>query len=98
MRKWENVKSEIEKSFTKEDLKEIDFEMQIIEATIEARKKKKISQQELSKLTGITQSSIARVESGTHSPSMNTLIRMLTPMGYTLKVVPIKKINKFKNH
>ncbi len=98
MRKWEDVKSEIEQNFTKEDLKEIDFEMQIIEATIEARKKKKISQQELSKLTGITQSSIARVESGTHSPSMNTLIRMLTPMGYTLKVVPIKKINKFKNH
>ena len=98
MRKWEDVKSEIEQNFTKEDLKEIDFEMQIIEATIEARKKKKISQQELSKLTGITQSSIARVESGTHSPSMNTLIRMLTPMGYTLKVVPIKKIYKFKNH
>ena len=66
------------------------MEMEIIQATIEARKNKKMSQEELSKRSGLKQSAIARVESGVHSSSINTLIKILYPLGYTLKVVPIK--------
>ena len=69
---------------------EIRMEMKIIQATIEARKNKKMSQEELSKRSGLKQSAIARVESGVHSSSINTLIRILYQLGYTLKVVPIK--------
>lgn len=92
--KWEEFEREL--NITSEEEEEIRLEMEIIEATIEARKKKKMSQEELSKRSGLKQSAIARVEAGKHSPSTSTLIRMLYPMGYTLKVVPINS-KKYSN-
>lgn len=86
--KWEEFEKTL--NITQEQEEEIRMEMEIIQATIEARKSKKISQEELSKRTGLKQSAIARVESGVHSSSINTLIKILYPLGYTLKVVPIK--------
>lgn len=83
---WEEVKKEL--NITPEQQAEIDLEVEIIQATIEARKSKKITQEELSRKSGLKQSTIARVENGKHSPTTNTLIRMLYPLGYTLKVVP----------
>ena len=85
--KWEEFEKTL--NITPEQ-EEIRMEMEIIQATIEARKNKKMSQEELSKRSGLKQSAIARVESGAHSSSINTLIRILYPLGYTLKVVPIK--------
>lgn len=86
-KKWEEFEKTL--NITPEQ-EEIRMEMEIIQATIEARKNKKMSQEELSKRSGLKQSAIARVESGVHSSSINTLIRILYPLGYTLKVVPIK--------
>ena len=91
---WEEVKKEIEKDFTEEDLAEIEIEKQIIQATIRAREKNDTTQTDLSKKTGLKQSAIARVEKGLHSPSVSTLVKILTPLGYTLSVVPIKKAKK----
>ena len=97
-RTWEELKEEL--NITPEQQEEIDLEVEIIQATIDARKKKNITQEELSKKSGLKQSTIARVEKGKHSPTANTLIRMLHPMGYTLKVVPIsnKKVNNKENN
>lgn len=86
--KWEEFEKTL--NITPEQEEEIRMEMEIIQATINARKSKKISQEELSKRSGLKQSAIARVESGVHSSSVNTLIKILHPLGYTLKVVPIK--------
>ena len=63
--------------------------MEIIQATIEAIKNNKLSQEELSQKTGLKQSAIARLEKGIHSPSISTLVKILNPLGYTLKVVPV---------
>ncbi len=87
---WKDVKKELEEDFTKEDFEEMEIEKQIIRATIEARKNRNITQTELSEKIGIKQPVIARVEKGVHSPSVSTLVKILTPLGYTLKVVPIK--------
>lgn len=91
MRKWEDVKKEIETDFTPEDFEEMELEKQVIRATIEARKKANITQQELSKLSGIIQPSIAKIERGVRIPQYTTLIKLLYPLGYTLKVVPLGK-------
>lgn len=91
MRKWEDVKKEIETDFTPEDFEEMELEKQVIRATIEARKKANITQQELSKLSGIIQPSIAKIERGVRIPQYTTLIKLLYPLGYTLKVVPLEK-------
>ena len=61
---------------------------------IDARKKNKISQRELANKSGLMQPVIARIESKARSPRVSTLLRMLYPLGYTLKVVPLNKNKK----
>lgn len=89
---WENVKASMK--FTPEEEEEIKLEEQIIDATIEARRKNSLSQRELSKKAGIKQPAIARIEKRSGSPRVATLIKLLYPMGYTLKVVPLTKKRK----
>ena len=90
---WEEVEKEL--NITPEQEEEIRIEMEIIKATIEARRKRKITQEEISKRSGLTQSVVARVESGTHSPTIQTMVRYLHAIGYTLKVVPTNNYKKF---
>ena len=87
--KWKDFEKEL--NITKEQEEEIRLEMEIIEASIQARENKKISQRELSKLSGIKQPAIARIEKRVNSPSISTLIKLLYPMGYTLKVVSLEE-------
>ncbi len=87
---WKEIKKELK--FTPEEEAEMKLEIELIEATIEARKKAKITQRELSEKTNITQPSIAKIESLSRSPQVSTLIKLLYPLGYTIKVVPIKEI------
>ena len=85
---WNEFEKEL--NITPEQEIEIRLEMDIIKATIEARKNAKISQSELSRKTRIKQPAIARFEKGLHSPTISTLIKMLVSMGYGIKVVPLK--------
>ena len=87
--KWDEFEKKL--NISKEQEEEIQLEMDLIRTTIEIRKKSHISQSELSRKTGIKQPAIARFEEGIHSPTIGTLMKMLVPMGYTLKIVPIKK-------
>lgn len=86
---WKKVRENLK--LTKEQEEEIRIEEEIIEAVIRARKEKKLTQQQLSDITGIKQPAIARIENGTNSPMVSTLMKMLYSMGYTLKVVPLEK-------
>ena len=91
---WEEVKQSL--NITPEEEAEIQLEMDLIEAVIKARQKSNLSQRELSKISKIQQPTIARIESRARSPQASTLIRMLYPMGLTLRVVPLdeKKVKK----
>lgn len=93
---WKDVKKEIEENFTEDDFEEMELEKDIIRATIEARKNAKLTQQELSELTGIVQSSIAKIENFVRTPQYTTLMKLLRPMGYTIKVVPLNKTKSNK--
>ena len=89
---WEEVKEDL--NFSPEQEAEIQLEMDIIQATIEARKKCKLTQRELSKKSGVKQPVIARIEKCVNSPQTSTLIKLLYPMGYTLRVVPLDDLKK----
>ncbi len=89
---WKDVKKEL--NFTAEEEAEMKLEMELIEATIEARKKANLTQRDLSEKSGVIQPSIAKIESFARSPQASTLIKLLYPMGYTLKVVPLKEKKK----
>lgn len=84
---WDDFRKEL--NITPEQEARIQFETELIEATIQARKKNNLSQRELSKKTGIKQPAIARIERGLHSPKVDTLMKLLFAMGYTLRVVPL---------
>ena len=56
----------------------------IIEGLIKARQEKNISQRELEKLSGVRQPVIARMESGVTSPQLETVLKILAPLGKTL--------------
>ena len=87
--KWEEFEKELNINLQQEE--EIRLEMDIIKATIEARKKNKLTQRELSRKSGVKQPVIARIEKCVNSPQTSTLIKLLYPMGYTLRVVPLDK-------
>ena len=89
---WNQLKENLNLSY--EEKEEIQLEMDLIETVIQARKEKDLSQRDLAKITGIKQPSIARIESYSHSPQVSTLLKLLYPIGYTLKVVPIKTNKK----
>ena len=89
-RNWKEVKKEIESDFTPEELEEMKLEKDVILATIAARKNANLTQKELSEKTGIIQPSIAKIEKFARIPQYTTLIKLLYPLGYTLKVVPLK--------
>ncbi len=58
----------------------------IIQALIEARKQKGITQKELSEKTGITQADISRIENGSRNPSLAMLKRLANGVGMRLKL------------
>ena len=48
------------------------------------------SQRELAELSGVKQPAIARMESLKSTPQIDTLLKILAPLGYTLSITPIK--------
>ncbi|MDP2843596.1 MAG: helix-turn-helix transcriptional regulator, partial [Acetobacterium sp.] len=49
------------------------------------------SQQKLADLTGLKQPAIARLENLKSIPKIDTLFKLLDPLGYTLAIVPKEK-------
>ena len=63
----------------------------LIGELIKARQERGISQKQLEELSGVKQPIIARMEKGATNPQINTLIKVLAPLGKTLAVVPLEK-------
>lgn len=72
-----------------EERERINFEVSLIGKIIEARESKGLSQRELAELSGVKQPAIARMESMKSTPQIDTLIKLLMPLGYTLAIVPL---------
>jgi DNA-binding XRE family transcriptional regulator len=66
----------------------IEFEVELIGKLVEAREAKGLTQEQLAKAAGVKQSAIARLENLKATPQIDTLFKILTPMGYKLAIVP----------
>ena len=73
-----------ESRVTPEERRKIDFEVELIGKMIEAREKKGYSQRELAELSGVKQPAIARMESLKSTPQIDTLLKILAPLGVYL--------------
>lgn len=90
---WEDVEKQL---YTPEEIAASDLRAAIMCELIDARNEKGISQKKLETLSGVKQPVIARMETGTTSPRLDTVLKVLAALGKTLKIVPIveSEINK----
>lgn len=86
--------------FLNEQLKDPDFrnewediqpEMDVIRAMVDARISQNLTQKELAERTGINQADISKLENGTRNPSLKLLKRLADGMGMTLKIEFVPK-------
>ena len=66
---------------------EIQPEMAIIRAIVEAREASHLTQKELSERTGIAQAEISKLENGSRNPSIKLLQRLAAGLRMNLKIV-----------
>ena len=77
--------------FTPEEIAECDLKMALIGELIKARQERGISQRKLEELSGVKQPVIARMEKGSTTPQIGTVIKVLAPLGKKLTIVPIEQ-------
>lgn len=85
---WDEFRKEL--NLTEEEEKLIEMEKELIRAMIRIREEKGLTQAQLAEMCDVKQPVIARMEKDTHSPQIDSLLRVLMPMGYTLQIVPIE--------
>lgn len=89
---WKELRSELNISNESENI--INLEKEIIRAMVNIREEKGLTQAEVAELCDVKQPVIARMESSVHSPQVNSLLKILTHLGYTLEIVPMKNKSK----
>jgi len=94
------------KEFLKESLKnpevkkaydELAPEYDLIQAMINGRKQLNMTQNDLSKKTGITQADISRIENGTRNPSLTMMKRIAEALGMSLRLEFVKDNKSISN-
>ncbi len=91
MRTWEDFKKNAKdvNPDIKEDIEEMETLALIVSAIIEKRNELGYSQRELADICGLPHSSVARIEACTVKPKVETLIKIMKPLGLTLSAVAI---------
>ena len=89
MRTWEDFKRDAKavSNITKEDIEEMEELASIINIIINRRTELGISQRELAEICGLPHSSVARIESCAVKPKIETLIKIMRPLGLTLTAI-----------
>lgn len=72
----------------------LEQEYHIIGELVRIREMQRMSQKSLSEMVEMSQPSLARLESKRISPGIDTMLKLLAPLGYTLDVVPIEEKNR----
>lgn len=88
---WDKVKEELKavNNTSKQIVEDVEAYVQIIAALNSKRQELGITQRDLAKLCKIPQSSVARIESFKVSPNIDTLLKLLRPLGLTLSVTSL---------
>nr|MBQ4319076.1 helix-turn-helix transcriptional regulator [Clostridia bacterium] len=88
MKTWNDYKKYVEETDpqARADIEEAEQIAEIVSELIKQRNALGISQRELADLCGMPQSSVARIESFKTTPNLDTLIKIMQPLGLTLKV------------
>lgn len=63
---------------------------ELVSEIVRLRKEQGITQKKLEELSGVKQPIIARMETGTNTPQLSTVLKLLIPLGKTLAVVSLE--------
>ncbi len=85
---WDEVEKEL---FTPEEIAASDLKVTLIGELIKARNERGISQKRLEELSGVSQPVIARMEKGSTTPQIGTVIKVLASLGKKLAIVPLEQ-------
>ena len=86
---WEDVRKEM---FTPEEIEESNLRVALIGELVKARTERGLSQKQLEELSGVKQPVIARMENGSTTPNLSTILKVLAPLGKTLYIGDLKEI------
>lgn len=88
MRNWNDYKEHVKQadSQAKNDIEEMEELALIVGTIIEKRTALGISQRDLADMCGIPQSSVARIETFKTTPNLDTLLKIMQPLGLKLTV------------
>lgn len=85
------MEKEIVKDYVNNEEFLLEKEDHIISELVRIRGVQSMSQKRLSEMVEMSQPSLARLESKRISPGIDTMLKLLAPLGYTLEVVPISE-------
>ncbi len=88
------MKKEDQKEFEAREKLLSDLEYSLITDFIKLRKENHLSQQDMANASKTIRETIAKIENKIVSPQINTLIKILEPLGYTLGIVKIENKDK----
>lgn len=92
MKNWTEYKDYVKSvsPTVKKDIEDMEALASIITALIQQRNALGLTQRDLASLCGIPQSSVARIESYKTTPNLDTLLKIMRPLGLTLTVSAIR--------
>jgi predicted transcriptional regulator len=74
---------------TPDERDELTLKTDIVCEILESRRQQGLTQKQLEEASGVKQPIIARMESGVTDPQLTTILKVLRPLGKTLKIVSI---------
>ena len=88
MKTWADYKEYVKgiDEQSRQEMEEIEIIAGIIGAMIDKRNELGYSQRDVAELCGMPQSSIARIESMKTTPNLDTLLKLMQPLGLKLTV------------
>ena len=89
MSNWKNVRKEL--NITPEEENVIELEKDLLRTMVTLREEQGLSQAELASKCIVKQPVIARMEKAVQSPQIDSLLKVLVPLGYKLQIVPMEK-------
>lgn len=92
----DSLSQQMQNADFKREWEALEPEFQIINAMIDARKSRSLTQKQLAEITGIDQADISKLENGNANPSLKTLQRLAAGMGMTVKVEFVPSTNMAK--
>ena len=80
----------IDSFLTPEEIAESNLRVALIGELIKARNERGVTQKQLEEMSGVSQPVITRLERGTTSPNISTVMKLLAPLGKKLAIVPLE--------